>query len=306
LWLGVGGLVVALLIGALVGALVARPVASVAATARELGDDLSARVPRSALRGAQEFAELGRAVNDMAARLEGALTQQRRFVADVAHELRTPLAAMLAAADATASEDPERRRRAEQLLVEQTRRLTRMVDDLLEISRFDAGQTELVVEPVDAERLVRDAVGLVAPDRPVQITAIGDPTAELDPSRVHAIVRNLVANAVHHGAAPIDVLVDGRQDDLAITVADGGPGVPDELAAVIFDRFVRGDSARRTDQRAATTGLGLAIARENAALHGGSLTLSTRGRTEFTLRLPRRPKSAGAEQPTRSPRRETV
>lgn len=293
------GVVLAVLLGWLVGFQIGRPISHAAQTAREFGaGDLSARMRES---GRTELRDLAVAFNDMATRLQQALTdlqsaqeQQRQFVADVSHELRTPLAAMLAAADGMSSDDAVARGRAEELLVGQTRRLTRMVDDLLEISRFDARQARLELEEVQLDDLTGDVLHTVAPDAAVQTTAIGDVAAWVDARRVHAILRNMISNAVRHGKPPIDVLIDGRETaNIAITVADGGAGIDPELAPVIFRRFVRGDQSRSTpDGDGNTTGLGLAIADENARLHGGSITLSTNGQTAFTVRLPRRQPSA--------------
>jgi two-component system sensor histidine kinase MtrB len=295
-WVGLGGLAVASIVGVVVGGQVSRPIRRVAVTARALGDDLDVRMPPARKREVRELAELGDAFNDMAGRLQSAQDQQRRFVADVAHELRTPLAAMLASAEAMASHDASRRARSTQLLTEQTRRLTSLVGDLLEISRFDAHQAELNVEYADLGRLARDAVDVVATDSSIEVVVIGDPVAGVDPPRVHAIVRNLVANAVQHGASPIEVVVDGSGADVSITVLDHGPGVPPDLAAVVFERFARGDTARSTEEGRGSTGLGLAIARENAALHGGSVSLDSGETIRFTLRLPRRA-GTGDEQP---------
>ena len=288
------GLALAVLLGWVVGMQIGRPIRRAAETARELGaGDLSARMR---VRGRTELRDLAEAFNDMAAQLQQALTdlqvaheQQRQFVADVSHELRTPLAAMLAAADGMSSDDAKGRQRAEELLIGQTRRLTRMVDDLLEISRFDARQARLELEEVRLDELITDAVRTVVPDAEVHTTALGDLLGRVDARRVHTILRNLLGNAVQHGAPPIDVLIDGREaNGVAITVADGGPGIDPQLAPVIFRRFVRGDRSRSTRSgEDNTTGLGLAIAEENARLHGGSITLSTHGQTAFTVRLPR-------------------
>jgi two-component system, OmpR family, sensor histidine kinase MtrB len=298
------GLLLAVGLGWLVGWQIGRPIRRAAETAREFGaGDLNARMPET---GRTELRDLAEAFNDMAAQLQQALTdlqdahdQQRQFTADVSHELRTPLAAMLAAADGMSSHDPITRARAGELLVGQTRRLTRMVDDLLEISRFDAREARLETEEVRLDDLTQDAVHTVAPDASVRLTKIGDIVAWVDVRRVHAILRNLISNAVRHGCPPIEIVLDGRDpSSVTLTVADAGPGIDPQLAPVIFRRFVRGDRSRSTRQGDAnTTGLGLAIADENARLHGGSITLSTHGQTAFTLHLPRRPAADGVDPP---------
>ncbi len=154
------------------------------------------------------------------------------------------------------------------------------------MSRFDAGQTSIDHERVDLAVLAADAAHTIAPGEDVRITRLGDTTAEADVRRIHTVLRNLVANAFQHGQPPVDIVVDGRDlDAVTVSVADDGPGVPPDIAPTIFDRFVRADEARTS--QGAHSGLGLAIAIENARLHGATLALSTTGRTAFTLNLPR-------------------
>lgn len=287
------GLVLAIVLGGVVGTKIGRPLQQAAAAARRLGSgDLSARVSSA---GGSELADLGHAFNDMAERLDVAMTelqvshrQQRQFVADVSHELRTPLAAMLAAADGMSSDDPVIEDRAKVLLVGQTRRLTRLVDDLLEISHFDAGQAGLQVEQTPLDDLARDAATTVAPGEHVEITTTGDVVVEADPRRVHTILRNLIGNAVEHGKPPVAITIDGSDSEVIMTVTDAGPGIDPQLGAEVFRRFVRADRARgRRGGTVGSNGLGLAIADENARLHGGSLGLCAADPTAVVLRLPR-------------------
>jgi two-component system sensor histidine kinase MtrB len=285
-----GGLLLALIVGFAVATGVRRPIRRVGRAARQFGGgDLDVRAK---VRGKDELADLAVNFNAMADRLSASLRDlqesqslQRRFVADVSHELRSPLAAMLAAGDGLDSSDVAARSRSTDLLRGQTRRLAQLVDDLLEMSRFDAGQATLELEPIDLADLSRDAVHTVAPDADIRVTRLGDVHAEVDPRRMHTVIRNLVANAVTHGAPPIDVVVDGRTDPIVITVADDGPGVPADLIDTVFDRFVRADTARGS--KGESTGLGLGLARENAMLHGAEITLASTGRTSFSVRLPR-------------------
>jgi len=270
---------------------VTRPVAKVMLAAQRFGHGhLEERIP---VRTASPFGDLAASFNAMADQLSDTLqdlhesqTLQHRFVADVSHELRTPLAAMLAANDGLDSVDGPTRDRSVELLREQTRRLATLVDDLLEMSRFDAGQAGTLTEHLDLAALADDVLRTVALGLDARVTAIGDTTADVDVRRIHTVLRNLVTNAFEHGEPPVDVIIDGRDPDtLIMTVADDGPGVPDPLRAAIFDRFVRADAARTTSRT--HSGLGLAIALENARLHGATLTLAASGRTAFTLELPR-------------------
>ena len=279
--LGVLALVIAAGIGVFVATRVSRPVRRAAEAAQRLGEgELDTRIPED---GHSELTDLAVAFNQMARRLaetlgelQTAQAQQRRFVADVSHELRTPLAAMLAAGEALSSPDAGLRDRAAALLTEQTRRLSALVEELLEISRFDAGQAALELENVELEAVVADAVRTVAPERDVRTTRLGDVHVRCDARRVHTIVRNLVGNAVQHGGEPVDVVLDGQPDAVVLTVADSGPGIDPALVPVIFDRFVRADTARTTGARASSdgpsrtgsTGLGLAIASRTPSCTG--------------------------------------
>ncbi|GAA4533830.1 sensor histidine kinase [Amycolatopsis samaneae] len=287
---GCGVAVLAALLGVLAARRVQRPVRAAADAAQRLGAGaLDTRVP---VRGNDELADLAGAFNAMAQRLGDSIEQlrtkerqQRRFVADVAHDLRTPLASMIAATDSLHSTDAEDRERSAELLGTQVRRLSRLVEDLLEMSRFDAGAADFRPETVDLAALAEDAIALSAPGGDVPVRVTGDAVIVGDPRRLHTIVRNLVTNAVRHGAAPVTVTVDGDAPGHAtVSVADSGPGLPPDLAPFVFDRFVRGDRARGETEG---SGLGLAIAHENAVLHGGRLEVTGPPGTVFVLTVPR-------------------
>ncbi|MFD9959582.1 ATP-binding protein [Amycolatopsis sp. NPDC058986] len=287
---GTGVAVVAALLGVLAARGIQRPVRAAANAAQRFGSgDLGTRVP---VRGNDELADLAGAFNAMAERLGESIDQlrmkeqqQRRFVADVAHDLRTPLASMIAATESLHSTDVADRERSAELLGTQVRRLSRLVEDLLEMSRFDAGAADFRPETVDLEALVHDAIALSAPDTDIRVHVIADAVVVGDPRRLHTIVRNLVTNAVRHGAPPVVVTVDGTASGHAtVAVADSGPGLPPDLAPFVFDRFVRGDHARGETEG---SGLGLAIAHENAVLHGGRLEVTGPPGTVFVLTVPR-------------------
>ncbi len=283
-------LVVSLLgagVALLIGRRIRRPIKALSAAADEFGAGaLGTRVP---VKGRDEVASLAGSFNAMAARLGASIDelhakdrQQRRFVADVAHDLRTPLASMIATVDTLDHAEPATRTRAAEILGTQARRLAKLVEDLLEIARFDAGKADLRVAPVDLADLVADAAEVTGVE--AAVTASGDVTVVADPRRVHTVVANLLGNAVRHGSAPVTVTLDGTGDDVVVRVADAGPGVPADLLPILFDRFARGDHARQATEG---SGLGLAIARENVLAHGGSLTAHNDGGAVFTVRLPR-------------------
>jgi two-component system, OmpR family, sensor kinase len=225
--------------------------------------------------------ELGRtaaAFDAMLDELEGAEAaaraseaRTRRFVADAAHELRTPIAGVQAVAEVTLAPgmDPEERERLHLLLLRESRRAGRLVDDLLVLARLDAG-LELRHEPVDLLELARteaERAQLVAPDQQVEVR--GEPVVTGgDASRLAQVLGNLLDNARRHaGPGAVTVTVSGG-DRATVLVTDDGQGVPPADRERIFDRLVRLDEARGEDGGA---GLGLAIARGIARAHGGDL-----------------------------------
>ncbi|GAB3740079.1 HAMP domain-containing sensor histidine kinase [Amycolatopsis oliviviridis] len=288
-WIALGVTVLGVAAAVFAAGRIQRPVRRVASAARELGDGaFDVRVP---VKGRDELAELAKSFNTMADRVGTAIEelrakdrQQQRFVADVAHDLRTPLSSMVATVGTLDSAAPEIRTRATELLGTQTRRLARLVEDLMEISRFDAGSADFRPEPVDLPALVEDAIGTAAPETPVEVTSTGDTTVVADPRRLHTIVVNLLVNAARYGRTPITVTLTGGADAVRIRVADSGAGIPEDLLPILFDRFVRGDHARQATEG---SGLGLAIARENALIHGGSLEAHNDHGAVFTVSLPR-------------------
>ena len=293
----------ALIVGALVLAVIAviaarvvargvlAPVdaASRAAQRIERGD-LAARVPVMSNDEfgvwADSFNRMADSLEDTIVRLEAAQTQNRRFVADVAHELRTPVAALVAEASVLGDHldglPPDARRTGE-LVVHDIGRLRALVEDLMELSRFDAASEEVRLRPIDVTRLVRDVAAarlrdaiLELPDEPVVI--------DTDPRRLERIVGNLLDNAREHApGALVVVRLRASLDDVRIAVLDRGPGVPPDRLDRIFDRFFMADPSRRGG-----SGLGLSIAAEHAALLGGALRARNRedGGLEIELRLP--------------------
>jgi two-component system sensor histidine kinase MtrB len=291
---GLIAMVVAIALAGLIARRILRPIASgSAAASRIAAGDLAARLP---IEGRDEFAAWAREFNRMAdslqstvASLEAAQQQNRRFVADVSHELRTPLTALVAEASIIEAGldrlDPDARRAAE-LLVGDVRRLRVLVDDLMELSRFDADAEALRMEPVDLGRVVVAVVAARLPEATVSLPP--DPVVvDSDVRRLDRIVGNLVDNARAHApgsSVEVALAVDGGE--ATITVADRGPGVGEEALGHLFDRFYKADPSRAA--AASTSGLGLAIAAEHAALLGGSLRAALRpgGGLAFTLILP--------------------
>ncbi|MFC3896751.1 sensor histidine kinase [Lentzea rhizosphaerae] len=276
---------------------VLRPVRRLGAAARALGSGrLDTRVDE---RGSDELSDLARTFNRAASQLEASQAAARRFVADVSHELRTPLTAMSAVTavlDEDADSLPEDTAVAARLVSAETRKLTRLVNDLMEISRFDEGRNVLELDEWDISTAVRDTLAARGWTSSVEASLPDGVVGRVDRRRLDVIVANLVGNALKHGvhatARPdrntpahggAHVRVTVRPD--GIEVADSGPGIPEEALPHIFDRFYKADTAR---SRSEGSGLGLAIAWENARLHGGTIEAANApsGGAVFTLRLP--------------------
>jgi two-component system sensor histidine kinase MtrB len=284
--------VLALATAGLIARGILRPVDSGStAAARIAAGDLSARLPAG---GADEFArfasEFNRMADSLAAtveRLEASESQNRRFVSDVSHELRTPLTALLAEAsiiEAGLDRLSPDARRAGELLVADVRRLRDLVDDLMELSRFDARAEQAELVPTDLGQAVRAIVAARLPSAAVDAPAVPIVVAA-DVRRLDRIVGNLLDNARQHAPdAPVEVTVGADDHEAFVTVADRGPGVSPDALTRLFDRFYKADASRH----AGSSGLGLAIAAEHAALLGGALRAANRpgGGLEVTLRLP--------------------
>ena len=235
---------------------------------------------------AASFNEMADALEEKIEALSEAQARERRFTADVAHELRTPLTALVN--EATLLGDqldrmPPDARRAGELLVRDVARLRRLVDELLEISRLDAGRESVERTRVDVTRLVGSIIRARGWDSKVALAG-DDVVLETDPRRLERIVGNLVENALEHGGGEVSVGIALDNGEAEIAVADGGPGIDSEHLPYVFDRFYKADQARTKGG----TGLGLAIARENARLLGGDIAVASSpgAGTRFTVRLP--------------------
>ncbi|MFJ1798984.1 sensor histidine kinase [Streptomyces sp. NPDC088180] len=229
-----------------------------ARTARRIADgDLDARIG-SAGRARDEITEMSAAVDDMAGALQRKLETERRFTADVAHELRTPLMGLVTAAGLLPDDDE-----ATGLVRDRLRALNALVEDLLEVSRLDAGVERARLDPVPLGELVTDVVRRTGTD--THLDAGAAEVVETDPRRVERIVVNLVTNAHRHGAAPVEVTVTGAR----IAVRDHGPGFPPDLLERGPQRFRTGASERGRGH-----GLGLTVAQGQSEVLGARLTFA--------------------------------
>ncbi|MFJ8883256.1 ATP-binding protein [Streptomyces sp. NPDC102402] len=274
---------------------VLRPVQRLGDAARKLGEGkLDTRLVVS---GTDELADLSRTFNNAASSLEKKVADMsareessRRFVADMSHELRTPLTAITAVAEVLEDEadslDPMIAP-AVHLVVSETRRLNDLVENLMEVTRFDAGTARLVLDTVDVADQVTACIDARAWLDAVDLDAERGIMVRLDPRRLDVILANLIGNALKHGGSPVRVSVRTDEDELVIEVRDHGPGIPEEVLPHVFDRFYKASASR---PRSEGSGLGLSIAVENAHIHGGDITASNLPDGEgavFVLRLPR-------------------
>ncbi|MGW6459033.1 ATP-binding protein [Streptomyces sp. NPDC055078] len=246
-------------------------------------EDLSRRVPEPATH--DEVARLARTTNETLAVLEASVERQRRFVADASHELRSPIASLRTQLEVGAAH-PE-------LLdvpgaVADTVRLQQLAADLLLLARLDAGERPGQAR-LDLAALVREEASQRAGDRvPVTVDAVTVDAVEVTGSRsqLTRVLGNLLDNAQRHARTAVGVSVRAEAGEAVLAVADDGDGVPRGERERIFERFVRLDDARSRDDGGA--GLGLAIARDVAVRHGGTLTVTPAptGGARFVLRLP--------------------
>jgi two-component system sensor histidine kinase MtrB len=268
------------------------PIRRLGHAARMLGQgDLDVRLE---VKGTDEIADVSRTFNETAAALARSMDElramdaaSRRFVADVSHELRTPLTAMTAVTEVledVESADPTTMSAAH-LIANETKRLARLVEDLMEISRFDAGTAAMRVEDVNLAELIEATLATRGWSSKVMVTAPPLVPARVDARRIDVVVANLVGNALKHGGEPVALHLYDQGEYVVVQVADSGPGIPVEALPHIFDRFYKADKARG---RSEGSGLGLSIAFENARMHGGELSAGNRpeGGAVFTLRFP--------------------
>ncbi len=243
---------------------------------------------RVAEHGPPSLRTVGRAFNSMAAKLESQNELRRQLIADVAHELRTPLSVIQGRIEGVLDGVyPLDQAQLGQILVE-TRMLTRLVDDLRTLAHAEGGSLTLHKEPTDMAVLLHEAVDAFAAEAEsgrmsVQIRVPPDlPLVLVDPLRVREIAINLISNAVHHTKAGGTISIDLAASDhrIVVTVADTGTGIAPEDLPKIFDRFYKSATSRGS-------GLGLPIARDLAIAHGGDISAANRpgGGAIFTFSL---------------------
>jgi two-component system, OmpR family, sensor kinase len=292
-----GGTLLAFIAGLHVAQRAMRPIAGLTRAAREVARTRDPDITLAAPEANDEVADLAHTFEDMLRELsaargetEATLARQREFVADASHELRTPLTSILANLELLESElEGERREMAESAL-RSSRRMRRLVADLLLLARADAGR-EVPAAPVDLSAVAREATaeaGALSSDHPVSLDVPGPVIVDGVEDDLHRMAGNLVENALLHTppGTPVTVSVRRGGDSAVLEVADRGPGVPEELRERVFERFASGSSGDGARNRG--SGLGLAIVRAVADGHRGRVELrdADGGGARFVVTLP--------------------
>jgi signal transduction histidine kinase len=287
-------LIVSLLVAFWLARWVGNPLQEIVDTSHRMP---SAEVKAVTPRGPREVQELAQAFNDMNQRVQNSQQSQRAFVANVSHELKTPLTSVQGFAqailDGTAA-TPETQRQAAQVIYDESARMHRMVLDLLDLARLDAGTLDLQRVPVDLTGLLNSvaekfslqarATGVI-----IRVEAEALPAITGDGDRLAQVFTNLVDNALKHTPAggSITLRAAATGSTVRVEVADTGAGIPAEAQAHIFERFFQADPSRPGGARHGA-GLGLAIVKEIVAAHGGTISVRSEPGTgsTFTVTLP--------------------
>ena len=250
---------------------------------------------RAEIAGHDEIAQIGQEFNSLTDRLQTTENARRRFVSDASHELKTPLAAIRLLSDSilqTEHMDPATTREFVADIGAEAERLSRITEDLLRLTRLDSGVLE---KPVEVEALpvleqVMRMMSLVAQEKQVELTYTAEPgcTVLATPDELHQVIYNLTDNAVKYTGAggAVQVALSRREENVILTVADNGTGIPEEDLPRIFERFYRVDKAR--SRAAGGTGLGLSIVSDTVKRRGGTVEAANRpeGGSVFTVRWP--------------------
>lgn len=288
----IGVILLVLVLSAVLWVVIGRTLAPVEAirvrTDAITGQQLHRRVPEPPHR--DEVGRLARTVNAMLARLEDSATQQRRFVADAAHELRSPIASLRAQLETARDRQPDSGTAAlVPGLLDETVRMQNLVERLLLMARTDAGTALSRSTAVDLDDAIDAVASAYSDSGPVDIDlrAVRPVQVHGDRYLLEQVTRNLLDNAVRHASRSVDVALSVVGDEAVLTIDDDGPGVPPEHRDEIFRRFTRLDDARGRDEGG--VGLGLAIVRDIVRAHGGTVAIRSAptGGARFEVRLPR-------------------
>ncbi len=292
LWAGLLAVAIALLLTSVLSRRILAPVKALGNAAREYGKGNFSRRVES--KGKGEVGELARSFNSMAENLEHAERLRRDMVADVAHELRTPLSNLTGYLEAIDDGIIKSDKKTISSLNEEASTLSRLIDDLQELSLADAGELKLITRPEDISGLITETVTALqgkATAKGLTISADlpdGLPEVNIDSHRIRQVLHNLLVNAVAHTGKKGRITVTARHEDdtIFISITDTGEGIPAEDLPVIFERFYRVDKSRA--RATGGSGLGLTITKRLVEAHGGTINVESQpgqGST-FTFTLP--------------------
>jgi len=278
--------------GIVIGRITSQPISQIARAAHRLGKgELDVHVPVS---GSLEIRELAEAFNKMAADLQRAEQLRTNLIADVSHELRNPLTvlegSLRAALDRVVPIDEAEIAN----LHNQTRHLSRLVNDLRELSLAESGHLPLEKIPIDVKQLCLETLQALQPLADEKGVTLADkmpalPQVNLDPLRLRQVLFNLLTNALRHTPERGKITLNAQTSAgwVAISIKDSGEGLDAEQLCQVFDRFYRGDKSR--NRETGGTGLGLAIVKAIVTAHGGQVDVRSEGKgmgSEFVVRLP--------------------
>jgi signal transduction histidine kinase len=294
LWSGIAALLLSLLLAYGLARWIGGPLQRLVTASHEMPAQGAGPV---STRGPREVQELTRAFNAMTTRVQASQRSQREFVANVSHELKTPLTSIQGFAqaiqDGTAN-DPEARQQAAAIIQAEAGRMHRMVLDLLDLARMDAGTFDLQRSAVDLAAVLRNVVEKFAPQAGAARVRLGIEAADLpaitgDGDRLAQVFTNLVDNAIKYTpeGGQVNLRAAGAGEQVSVEITDSGSGMPAEAIPHLFDRFYRADPSRQGGRKGGA-GLGLAIAREIVLAHGGTISVRSalgEGST-FTVCLP--------------------
>ena len=289
---GLAAIVIALLLGAVLARTLTRPLRELTRATEALAQgDLEQQV---SIRSQDELGELASSFNQMSAALAQANQSRRQMTADIAHDLRTPLAVIRGYTEALRDGDLPPTPETFQIMYQEAEHLNRLVDDLRTLSLVDAGELALNRQPILPRELLERTAAAYAPQ--AEQVGIGLhvqnsahlPPVSVDPERLAQVLGNLVTNAIRYTPSGGRItLAAGRHDSqVYLSVHDTGAGIAPEDLPRVFDRFYRGDSARQSDE--GQSGLGLAIAKSLVELHGGTIAAQSvlGSGSAFTIYLP--------------------
>ena len=292
---GAIALALSLILAYMLSRWVADPLQKVVVAARAYPAEAMKPIPAQ---GPQEVQDLTRAFNSMVRRVDGAQRSQRDFVANVSHELKTPLTSIQGFAQAildNTADTPEARTHAAAIIYNESARMHRMALDLLDLARLEAGTADLNMSPVDAGALLRSVLEKFTPQAQKAGVGLfvdvpeGLPTVNGDGDRLAQVFTNLVDNALKFTPADGRVTLSAKKAgvEMELSVTDTGSGVPEEALPRLFDRFYQADPSRASGERRGA-GLGLSIVKEIVEAHGGKIGVRSRAGhgTTFVIHLP--------------------